>query len=143
MTTIFRAPLRRHITRWLAGVMLLCALHPVLALGFAPARADGDMVQICTGSGMLWVRLVNGDASASATSSPGAPSPEADGLTAGPCPICASFAHLAPPDDRAAPFVRQPLPAAVPADRSACQRDAARVILDAPTRGPPLPSTSI
>ena len=142
MTTIFRAPLRRHISRWLAGVMLLCALHPVLALGFAPARADGDMVQICTGSGMLWVRLVDGDASASATSSPGAPSSEAGGLTAEPCPICAGFAYLVPPSDGVPRFVRQSLPTVGPADPSACPRDAARVILDAPTRGPPLPSTS-
>ena len=142
MTTIFRAPLRRHLSRWLAGVMLLCALHPVLALGLAPSRTGSDMVQICTGSGMVWVRLVDGDSSASASSSSGAPSPEASGLTAGPCPICAAVASLAPPGDTAVRFVPQSLPTAAPADPSACPRDAARVILDAPTRGPPVPSTS-
>lgn len=142
MTTILRAPLRRHISRWLAGVMLLCALHPVLALGLAPSRTGSDMVQICTGSGMVWVRLVDGDSSASASSSSGAPSPEASGLTAGPCSICAAFAHLAPPGDAVLHFVLQSLPTAAPADPSACPRDAARVILDAPTRGPPVPSTS-
>lgn len=122
--------------------MLLCALHPVLALGFAPARAGGDTVQICTGSGMVWVRLVDGDLNVSATSSPGAPSSEASGLTAGPCPICAGFAFLAPPSDGTERFVHQSLPTGAPADLSACPRDAARVILDAPTRGPPLLSTS-
>jgi hypothetical protein len=142
MTTLFRTPLRRRISRWLAGVMLLCALHPVLALGFTPARAGSDMVQICTGSGMVWVRLVDGDTSASASSSQGEPSPESGGLTAGPCPICAAFAQLAPPGDSAPRFVLQSLPTAAPADPSACPRDAARVILDAPTRGPPPPSTS-
>lgn len=142
MTTIFRAPWRRHISRWLAGVMLLCALHPVLAFGFAPARAGGDMVQICTASGMVWVRLVDGGNSASAAAPQDAPSPDASGLTTGPCPVCAAFAQLAPPGDPAVRFMRQSLPTAAPADPSACPRDAARVILDAPTRGPPLPSTS-
>ena len=142
MSMIFRAPLRRRISRWLAGVMLLCALHPVLALGLAPARAAGDMVQICTGAGMVWVRAVVSDSADDATASQEAPSSELSGLAAAPCPLCAALAHFAPPGDEAPLLAAPPPPAAAPAADPACPRDAARVILDAPTRGPPLPSTS-
>lgn len=136
MRTIFQAPLRRRIARWLAGVMLLCALHPVLALGLAPAQVGGAM-QICTGAGMVWLAPVAGDTDAIGVPSPEAPSPGAAALAATPCPLCASFAHLAPPRDDLPRLVVRASPATAPVAEPACPHHTTRVILDAPTRGPP------
>lgn len=135
-----------HIARWLIAALMFSLLHPAFAMAVADPQRDGDTVQICTGAGMAWVRLTApapqpAQPQAAQDAAPdAAPTQGNAGATAGtmPCPFCLGAALApGPADDNCQRFDWPLPPAPVPEAAPACVAPAARVILDAPTRGPP------
>lgn len=125
------------------GALLFSALHPAFAAGLAMTRGIGDMVQICTGAGMAWVRvgdraIVVGDAAgAMGDRADGAPA-RSDGAPDSPCPFCLGGVLAPPSSDAGGRPMRWPQSATfVPASAPERTPASERVVLDAPTRGPP------
>lgn len=142
----------RRIARWLVAAMLFSVLHPALAAGLALVKGTGDMVQICTGAGMAWVRIVDASAqSAGASVAPGVLQNLSQDLTqdgqpagsdaaspASPCPFCLGAALAAGGEGDPGLTFNWPRSAAqAPASPPIVAPPCARVILDAPMRGPP------
>lgn len=82
-----RSPLRT-LTAWLAALALLCAgLLPLVSHAVVPhLSASAGMVEVCTLSGMAWVK-VDGQGAANSGSGESAP-----GMAMGHCDWCATHA---------------------------------------------------
>ncbi|WP_302175683.1 DUF2946 family protein [uncultured Hydrogenophaga sp.] len=89
---MFSVHLRRLCTWMALWVMVLGALQPATAHAWRGAQDSANWVQVCSTTGMFWVRT---DASASAsatTDADGGPSQpgSAPMVSVGQCPICVS-----------------------------------------------------
>ncbi len=119
--------------RMLLVCMLFSALHGVLGAWVVPAVADGDVAEICTPTGMQWVRVADGQAAPDGNSS----QPWPEGL-AKPCVWAAALASVPPPLHLAV-FMRLPIAApAGPAPQAIWSDTVARVLLMSAMRAPPL-----
>ena len=120
--------------RMLLVCMLFSALHGVLGAWVVPAVADGDVAEICTPTGMQWVRVADGQAAPDGN--PSQPWPQ--GL-AKPCVWAAALAS-APPPLHVAVFMRLPVAAVPtgPGPQAIWSDTVARVLLMSAMRAPPL-----
>lgn len=83
----------QRFTSWLAmGLLVLSACLPLASQVWLSSQSAPHWVQICTGTGMVWVQL--GDSS-DATVSPGDPSGEEQSLCPW-CLVCQASAALKP-----------------------------------------------
>ena len=120
--------------RMLLACMLFSALHGVLGAWVVPAVVDGDVAEICTPTGMQWVRVADGQAAPDGNPAQSWP----QGL-AKPCVWAAAFA-AAPPPLQLVAFMRLPIAAVPigPAPQAIWSDTVARVLLMSAMRGPPL-----
>jgi len=84
---MFSVQLRRLCTWMALWVMVLGALQPAMAHAWRGAQDGANWVQVCSTSGMFWVRT---DVSVSATDADRESSQPGSGpmASAGQCPIC-------------------------------------------------------
>ncbi len=106
---MYSAPLRRLCTWMALWVMVLGAVQPALAQAWRGAQDTGHWVQVCSTSGMFWVRTDVSEAPAAdadgGPSVPGHPSM----ASAGHCPICLGHGAAGlPPDTGPASIPRSP-----------------------------------
>lgn len=134
---MFLRPAQRRLTAWLAALaLILGSLLPVVshAVVVAPAGGQG-WVEVCTVSGMAWVRQVPDDAGAASDSQHSKPG---SGALMDRCGWCATHSPMA-----GLPPVTGPLmgPVTLGADVPAAFRHAPRPLLvwaGAHSRAPPV-----
>jgi len=83
---MFCAPLRRLCTWMTLWVMVLGALQPAVAHAWRGTQDGAHWVQVCSTSGMFWVRT---DVAASPATDAGPSQPGSSPVTSvGQCPVC-------------------------------------------------------
>lgn len=84
---MFSARLHRLSTWMILAIMVMAALQPAIAHAWRAAHGGAHWVQVCSTSGMFWVRTDAAASPATDESGPSVPgsSPMA---SAGQCPIC-------------------------------------------------------
>ena len=105
---MFTRRLRRQFTVWLAAMaVLLAGLLPVMSHAFVSAPSNGQgWVEVCTVSGMAWVKQTYGDIATGTSHTNPAP---AQGGFADPCKWCATHSPLLGLPSLTPPLVAPPM----------------------------------
>ncbi len=135
---------RRHVARCLIAALLLTVLQPLFTFALAGPLSDAERMQVCSGGVMRWVRVaellgsgadnVAATADTTGRSSSGDESPAAGAS----CVVCQGAALASAAGTAASTHLQWPHTAVLSVVCAPPGAPAtARVIVDAPTRGPP------
>jgi hypothetical protein len=125
--------IQRRFTAWLAMLaMVLAAFAPTLAQAVAASTDRGDWVQVCSASGMFWVKTDGAGLDASSPSAEGLPMADI-GMQ---CPWCLLHSPAVAPPPVSALLATVANPVQLPA-RATAAPPPAGLWIAAPARAPP------